>query len=366
MYILANIRPIGHNVGNDAIHFNLRRMIEDTFGRVVSVVDIAATAKYGGSKSGISAATVHDINRFADGVIVGGGNLFENNELFVDEQALRSLQPPLMLFSNSRGEIFGREGKLIPRSDAMPDQKLAMLLERADVSVSRDSVTHNYLKKINPKDSLGWCPTINSNKYLEFLPPLSKGEQVGALVAVRAPSLMNVSHSVQARTIEHVSSAISALRQNGHTRVRILCNDSRDLDFASYFRFTDGVDTVYTRDVYQYLSLLRSSAALVSYRLHATIPAVAFGVPTVNLTYDERAETLLRDLDLGESMINIATNWQAGSEAIRERVKTLSEKGFQFSAQVSEWESKSRIQFQKLEEFRALVEHYVNRTGIAT
>lgn len=366
MFILANIRPIGHNVGNDAIHFNLRRMIEESFGRVVSVVDIAATTKYGGDKAGLSAGTVHDLNRFADGVIVGGGNLFENNELFVDEQALISLQPPLMLFSNSRGEIYGREGKLIPRSDAMPDQKLAMLLERADVSVSRDSVTNKYLQKINPKDSLGWCPTINSSKYSEFLPPLSKGEQVGALVAVRAPSLMNVSHSVQARTIEHVSSAISALRENGHSRVRILCNDSRDLDFASYFRFTDGVDTVYTRDVYQYLSLLKNSEALVSYRLHATIPAVAFGVPTLNLTYDERAETLLQDLDLGASVLNIATNWQAGSEAIRARVNALSKSGFQFSTQVSEWESKSRIQFQRLEEFRVLVEQYVNRTGIAT
>lgn len=366
MYILANIRPIGHNVGNDAIHFNLRRMIEDTFGRVVSIVDIAATTKYGGDRAGISARTVHDLNRFADGVIVGGGNLFENNELFVDEQALTSLQPPLMLFSNSRGEIYGREGKLIPRSDVMPDKKISMLLERADVSVSRDSVTHNYLQKINPKDSLGWCPTINSNNYSEFLPPLSKGEHVGALVAVRAPNLMNVSQAVQAKTFEHVSSAVSALRETGHSRVRILCNDSRDLDFASYFRFIDGVDTVYTRDVYQYLSLLRNCDALVSYRLHATIPAVAFGVPTLNLTYDERAETLLQDLDLGDSILNIAANWQDGSEAIRERVNTLNASGFQFYTQVSEWESKSRIQFQKLEEFRVLVEQYVNRTGIAT
>lgn len=37
MYTIVNIRPLGYNVGNNAIHFGLRHMLYEVFGRLVSV-----------------------------------------------------------------------------------------------------------------------------------------------------------------------------------------------------------------------------------------------------------------------------------------------------------------------------------------
>ncbi|MDD9930935.1 MAG: hypothetical protein OXR70_03590, partial [Candidatus Marinimicrobia bacterium] len=102
MFTLANIRPFGHNVGNQAISFALRQMLYDVFGRFVTIIDYPATSKHETTaKAGLSKNTIHEINRFVDGVIVGGGNLYENNEIDIDVNALGTLQQPLMLFSNS-------------------------------------------------------------------------------------------------------------------------------------------------------------------------------------------------------------------------------------------------------------------------
>jgi hypothetical protein len=361
MFTLAVIRPVGHNVGNEAINFALRHMLSETFGRLVSIVDYPATNKHGGGSSyGLTSESIHGINRYADGVIVGGGNLFENDEIVVDNRALKALQPPLMLFSNSRGRIFDRRGNLSNRSDVISDEKLTGLLERADISLSRDSATHRHLRLINEKDRLGWCPTINVHRYSQLLPVLPEKEEVGALISIRTPGLMNVPFRFQSNVQNHIESVIDRLRSNGHKRVRILCNDSRDLDFATTFRYTKGADSIYSSDVYQYLSLLKNADILVSYRLHATLPAMSFGVPTVNIAYDERAMSLFDDLGLQSAYINMV---EKGDDFADKLLGDVDKGGFLLSEStdlVETWNKISTRQFEQMSQFRDMVAHYVH------
>ena len=243
MYTIANIRPFGHNVGNTAISFAMKQMLYECFGRLVTVIDYPATARYEAStKAGLSKQTIHEINRFADGVIVGGGNLFENDEIDINHDALKHLRAPLMLFSNSRGRIYGRSGHLEERTDVIPDKKLSNLVQKAVISASRDTATHNYIKNLGLKDTLGFCPTINLCDYELSLPALPKNEVVGALISIRTPSLMNLPISKQSAIQGDIEAAINELRSSGHDRVRILCNDSRDLDFAVQFKGSMKVD----------------------------------------------------------------------------------------------------------------------------
>ncbi|MBD2422483.1 polysaccharide pyruvyl transferase family protein [Cyanobium sp. FACHB-13342] len=364
MYTIANIRPLGYNVGNHAIHFALRHMLYETFGRLVSIIDYPATSKHEcTTKAGLTPATVHEINRFADGVIVGGGNLYENDEIAVDARALAALKPPLMLFSNSRGRIYDRHGQLSDRSDVIPDAKLTALLRRADISMSRDSATQGYLQCIDARELIGWCPTINMNRYANNLPELPENEDVGALISVRTPQLMNVPYRYQSRIQSHIESAIDALRSAGHKRIRILCNDSRDLDFATAFRYTKQVDSVYTNDVYQYLALLRAAQMVVSYRLHASLPAISFGTPTVNIVYDERADSLFDDLGLTSARLNLV---ELGDRFVESLTKSISLGGYgpQQHAQLkTDWQAKTDIQFDHMTNFKRLMENYL-KTGL--
>lgn len=360
MYTIANVRPLGYNVGNHAISFALRHMLYETFGRLVSVIDYPATNRHEStSKGGLTPATVFEINRFADGVIVGGGNLFENNEIAVDARALASLQPPMMMFSNSRGRIFDRHGRLADRSDVIPDPKLEVLLDRADISLSRDSATHEHLRAINPKDELGWCPTINLQRYQEILPVLPDREEVGALISVRTPGLMNVPYRYQSAVQAHIEMAIDTLRQAGHKRVRILCNDSRDLDFATAFRYTKGVDSIYTNDVYQYLALLKNADMVVSYRLHATLPAISYGTPTVNIIYDERSKSLCGDLGLGEFSLNLVEMGADFTSSLTAKIRSGGYTAADHAVLKPRWEEIGKAQFAQLDRFKAMMGGYV-------
>lgn len=363
MYTIANIRPLGYNVGNHAIHFALRHMLYETFGRLVSIIEYPATSKHESTtKAGLTPATVHEINRFADGVIVGGGNLYENDEIAVDARALAALKPPLMLFSNSRGRIYDRHGQLSDRSDVIPDAKLGALLERADISLSRDNATQLHLHSIDARDQVGWCPTINMNRYANNLPCLPENEDVGVLISVRTPELMNVPYRYQSRIQMHIESAIDALRAAGHKRIRILCNDSRDLDFATAFRYTKQVDSVYTNDVYQYLALLRAAQLVISYRLHASLPAISFGTPTVNIVYDERAESLFADLGLTPARLNLV---ELGDDFVAALNESINAGGYgpqQHAPLKADWQDKCDIQFAHMIKFRGLMESYL-KTG---
>ena len=360
MYTIANIRPLGYNVGNHAIHFAMRYMLYETFGRLVSIIDYPATSKHESTtKAGLTPTTVHEINRFADGVIVGGGNLYENDEIAVDARALAALKPPLLLFSNSRGRIYDRNGHLSERSDVIPDAKLVALLGRADISLSRDSATHRHLRAIDPRDQIGWCPTMNISRYADKLPKLPENEEVGTLISVRTPALMNVPYRYQSGIQAHIEAAVDALRAAGHNRIRILCNDSRDLDFATAFRYTKHVDSVYTNDVYQYLALLSAARMVVSYRLHATLPAVSLGTPIVNIVYDERAQSLFGDLGLTPTCLNLV---ELGDRFVAELTEAINTGGYgptQHKALVADWETKCDIQFDQLLQFKELMETYM-------
>ena len=362
MYTIANIRPFGHNVGNTAISFALKNMLYDSFGRLVTVIDYPATGKYETtSKAGLSKQTIHDINRFADGVIIGGGNLFENDEIDVNFESLKHLQAPLMLFSNSRGRIYGRNGKLQERTDVIPDQKLSHLVNKSIISASRDTATHKYIKNnLGLDDVLGYCPTINLRNYISLLPKMPKNEYVGALISIRTPNLMNLPISKQNAIQGDIEAAIQTLRDEGHERIRILCNDSRDLDFAVQFKGSMHVDPIYTNDVYQYLALIKNASLVVSYRLHATLPAVSYGTPVVNITYDERAESLCDDFGIMNKSIKIVDDQNSIRDLICKKIQDGGYVSTEDKDNKPLWEDISSKQKQIFDDFRNHVYDYVS------
>ena len=185
---------------------------------------------------------------------------------------------------------------------------------------------------------------------------------MGTLISVRTPNLMNIPYWFQSRIQSYIESAIDHLRAIGHKRIRILCNDSRDLDFATVFRYSKNVDSVYTNDVYQYLALLKSARMVVSFRLHATLPAVAFGTPTVNIIYDERALSLFSDLKMAPHCLNLVELGRDFESALRNQIDSGGYGSSNHKSLVEDWRHKTTLQFSKLSEFKQMMERYL-RTG---
>lgn len=290
------VRPSRPNVGNELIYLATRHMLSEAFGGEVNLISVPARRMDDAALTGLTASTVHEMNQYGDGVVVGGGNLYENFDIDLDVHALDKLGPPLMLFSLSRGRILDRSGELVDRTDVMPDSVIRDLHRNALVSIARDEATHAHLERLGVRSTLGGCPTLLVGTLDLPLSPPPPSVVGSALVAIRHPRLMNIPLAAQSKVHVAIQQIIELLRRRGH-RVHLVCNDARDLTFASSF---DQVDLLYPGDALAHVALLRAAAVVVTFRLHSFLPCVSFGTPAVNISYDERSESLVRTVGLGE------------------------------------------------------------------
>lgn len=302
---IIHICPFGEgfNIGNFAIALSVRKWIYKTYGSSANIVTVPAMADH--LNCGLTKKTIYLANQIADAVIVGGGNLYENNELKVDLNALESLKVPLVLFSLSIGRIYDRDLRLSRRTDVMPDSLLAALNNKAKFSLARDMATFQYLSNLLPEATnikLGGCPTL----FLDEWTSSFNFDQIPAdselcLISIRNPGQMSVPLSVANSIPSLIHSITHLVSDQGLKKIKILCHDQRDLLVANSI----GIPYVYSSDVYEYLSLLKSASLVVSMRVHATLPCLALGTPVINISYDERSKSLLDTIGYGDWDINL-------------------------------------------------------------
>ena len=313
----------------------MQHFLYEALGESVNLISLPATSKYESHQNaGLVSSTIHQINQFGHGVIVGGGNLYENGELDIDLNALNALSAPLMIFSVSYGRIYDRKHQFVRRTDAMSDEKIIAINEKAFLSLSRDYTTDHYLKKLGcSKSQFGGCPTIFLDR---ILPSLISSPQKGGyvLLSIRNPNLMNIPLDKQAEVRGDILDIIDFLQRQGLHDIRLLCHDHRDISFAASFA---GMEYIYTGDTHRYFSILRNCSLNISYRLHATLPCMAFGVPSIKISYDERAISLMNSLGLGEWNIE-QMNVPSVLDAVKDRYQRLDSYKTMLSELRPEWE----------------------------
>jgi polysaccharide pyruvyl transferase WcaK-like protein len=285
--ILFSVRPTTRNIGNDLIGHATAELLYQVFGPSTSIVNVPALK--GPQFGGLVASQVHDMNRLADGVVLGGGNLFENGQLSYQAQAVEALQPPLMLMGISHGRIVGRDGSFQARTDSLHGDLIRHLVRRSVVALVRDEASQAILCELGAEASVGGCPSL-------FLPANPAGVQAeGVIVSVRHPSRMSVPPALQWRVADDLRRLLAALRTDFTGRVQLACHDYIDLEFAA--GFPDAVPA-YFDDVHRYMAALRSCALHVSYRLHGFLPCLAFGTHSIHLSYDERGRSMLKTVGM--------------------------------------------------------------------
>jgi polysaccharide pyruvyl transferase WcaK-like protein len=301
----------------------MQQYIFEAFGKVVNIINLPATSRYEShGKAGLSAQTIYDINLYGDGVIIGGGNLYENGELQVDTNALEALEVPLLLFSLSHGRVYNRRAELVKRTNAMPNSIIQALNKRASFSLARDHFTCQHLHDVGAtKAAVGGCPTIFLNRISNRLPSLHETDKSGILISIRNPSLMSIPLRKQAAVYGHVNQIIDFLKTQGHNDIRLLCHDHRDIPFAASF---SDIDFVYLDDIYTYLSLLNNCKLNITYRLHSALPCLSFGRPTIPISYDERAISLFQTIGYEDWNINMLRSSDPVSDVI-DRYQRLGE-----------------------------------------
>ena len=323
MLTIFNIRPKGLNIGNDVIARATRHFLEQAFSEEVNLITLPATAAFEAHTiAGLTARTIYEINQYGHGVVLGGGNIYENNNLDINLNALAALSPPLMLFSLSHGRIYGRMQTMTRRTDEMPPAVIRALNEKALISLTRDKATRDHLHAVGATNAeIGGCPTLFLDEMASAAATaLTVGPET-VLVSVRNPSLMNVPPAKQAQVYSDISEMIAFLRGKGHGDIRILCHDYRDIAFATSFG-AQGADYVYVEETEQFLGMLRIARLLVTYRLHSALPRLSFGLPQIVLSYDERGLSALDTVGMAGWNIDMVQEPRP-AEAVADRYARL-------------------------------------------
>lgn len=300
---IYSIRPKGFNIGNDVIYLGINHFVRNAFKENYNVISLPATGKYEAHrKAGLSSQTIYEVNQFGHGIIVGGGNLYENGELEINPIAMKALERPLMVFSVSRGKVYNRALELVDRTDTMADDKLKLLHNHTAISLSRDKATKTYLDSLGCDNVLGGCPTLFINEIPQHLVPIMETDKTDALISIRTPTLMSIPVEYQYQLRNQMEQIIALLRRKGYKNVKFLCHDHRDIPFAASF---DEIDYVYTEDVYTYLTYLRNTRLNLTFRLHSFIPCLSYDVPTIKISYDQRALSMLDTLNIQDWNIDL-------------------------------------------------------------
>ncbi len=297
MATLFCVRPATRNIGNDLINRATSDLIYSVFGPDTAIVNVPALK--GPQYGGLTAAQVYDMNRLADGVVVGGGNLFENGQLTVDTQALAALHVPLMLIGMSHGRIYDAAGDLRERTDALAPATIRALAGKACVVLVRDHGSQRLLAELGADAEVGGCPSM-------FFPANPRAQALGerVLLSIRHPARMSVPPALQWRVADDVRRLIAALEAVYGNVVSLVCHDYRDIEFAKAF---PGTPLLYFDDVDRYIAALRTCRLSVSYRLHAFLPCSAFGTPAIHLSYDERGAEMLATAGMAEWDIDLTS-----------------------------------------------------------
>lgn len=290
------IGPTLRNIGNDIINYSTKKLLIEVFGKDSCIVGLPAIE--GRQFGGFTSKQVYDANRLADAVVVGGGNLFENGQLTINRTALDALNTPLFIMGISHGRIYDKNAEIVNRSDAMPVSNILQLNKKAHSLLVRDYASKEILDSIGCNNvEVGGCPTM-------FLPPNSNAynDTGDVLISLRHPSRMSVTPSIQWHVAEDLRRLIKLLQNEYGKRVKLLCHDYIDIEFAAAF---PEVPYLYFDDVTEYMDVLKNASLNVTYRLHAFLPCVSFGTPTIHLSYDERGRAMIKTAQMSDWDLNL-------------------------------------------------------------
>lgn len=305
MPLIYHLRPATPNIGNQLIIMATHTLLEEVADVPMDLVNMPAKGIDAVLKrGGLIRETIHDINQMGAAVLVGPGNLFENNGLEIDPVALGALRVPLCIFSVGTGRIYDDSGHPQTRTDAMPDAAIQALCRKSASILVRDSHTRSHLAELGfPNARVIGCPVLSLRPDRLNLPGPDPRAADTALISLRNPLLMNLSPRLQNKVYLDIRRLIGGLRAQGAAKIALLCHDLRDIRFAAGYA---DVPLLYTEDPLRYLGWLRDSRLNVSYRVHSLLPCAVLGTPCVHLTYDERAAGLIDTASLHACSVDYA------------------------------------------------------------
>ena len=308
---IAHLYPKYHrNVGDHLVQRAILRLLRRHVGEFeYTPMPTRLLGDDPGEPKGITAASVEIANRH-DLLVIGGSNLYETAAgrwgVEVDVAALKNLSVPILLLGIGGGWSFAFP--VFPRLAPKVAEEIRALHARACGSSVRDHLTHRLLAGhgIGPSTVTG-CPTAFLAS--EPLRPVRDGvvglpflpKRMFAGPSADPRDWRNPTHRRRREMTKLFRELLERLPAAGY-RVRVLVHDANDLDLA---RQMLGSDFFWSEDPEKLFEAIGGCDLIIGFRLHACIPALGMGIPSIPVLLDGRNVAFAETFGLTEHAVPI-------------------------------------------------------------
>lgn len=310
--IIHHYCPHTYNAGDHfvilSIRYHLRRYLPDA----VFIPKAIAENRGWGAPVGLRGRNIEFSNRYADAVILGGSDQYNDWSPRISGKEIRALVPPLFLIG------LGVSSKDLDQPPFLSDESLKADIvatnKKSVLSSVRDEVTRNFLL------TLGVTHAINTGCPALFLFNEEFRLRRSRDVALTFPYPLTHNDEKKFHILISTMRNIIKFLHDTNLRPVIVCHDDRDVTYAqSTFPEENIFYSNYPED---YLRFYDTVLMVIGSRLHASILASGMGIPNVNINLDLRGEGFAQDMGMGDWHVNY--NRPNLTETIISRIEKVS------------------------------------------
>ncbi|MBI9072003.1 MAG: polysaccharide pyruvyl transferase family protein [Melioribacteraceae bacterium] len=294
--IIHHYCPHTFNVGDHFVIRSIRKYLKQELPESVFVPFASAGNRGWGKPTRLQSANINKSNKYADAVIVGGSDQYNNWDLRINKDEITKLVPPLYLIGLGASSKNINEPPFIKHDSYWEDIKVSH--QTARFSSVRDLFTQKFLEKAGYNKSIvTGCPALHLfNEELH----LNKSGYVA--LTFPFPVISNRNRDLYSGLIKKIKVLIKNLKDDNLKPV-IACHDDRDV-FVAQENFPEE-KIFFSNYVDEFIDFYRSASIVIGSRLHASIFTAGLGKPFININIDFRGQAFSNTFGLENWNINI-------------------------------------------------------------
>ncbi len=280
-YLIHHYCPHTFNAGDHFVIRSIRQHLRRFLPGAVFIPKPCAFNRGWGKPVRLTGENINFSNRYADAVIVGGSDQYNNWSLRILPDEIRKLQPPLYFIGLG---VSSREIGAPPHIEKKAYyEHIRLANEATRLSSVRDNHTRDFLVKLGyEKAVVTGCPAM----YL-FDDPFSLNDSDEVAITFPFPVVRRNNRGEFRRLLETVQLILKLVRARGLNPV-ISCHDDRDVPVAQGYFPEERI--FFSNYVDDFFSFYRQVRLVIGSRLHASILAAGMGKPFVNINLDARGK----------------------------------------------------------------------------
>lgn len=316
-YIIHHYCPHTYNAGDHFVILSIRKHLQKYLPNSTFIPKAVAGNRGWGKPIGLRGKNIYYSNKYADAVLLGGSDQYNDWSPKITAKEIQHLVPPLFMIG------LGVSSHDLGQTPYLKDERykddIIATNQKSILSSVRDEKTQKFLHNLGYSNSIiTGCPALFLfNK--EFC--INNNNQT-VLFTFPYPLVHNTKNKHKRRKFNILFNLIHEVIKfvaSKDLKPVIVCHDDRDVPQAQ--RLFSDYPIFFSNYPQKYFELYQNARLVLGSRLHATILASSLGIPSININLDLRGTGFSETFKLDKW--NVDYNDTKITQKVKKRVLTI-------------------------------------------